>query len=888
MLGNAQIGAYAMKWSLSCNTKTPSPGLGAKDAGYKPVCASGRSKFWFCAGFVVACCVPCLAFADELVAPKVKHAPTATWPANHVQSKDVEVPLVITVKRDGTVGKIDLPASGDPMLDAAAIDNVKQWIFEPATHADKPISTRINVLVRFHAANVEPPEIQPESENEDPPVVPAKQGKLIAATHVEPRMTKPLQGTEVVVQGSSKPQPPTAAGDYRIRVGQLRDVPRRTAEQLLTLAPGFLLQNHGGEGHPSAIFLRGFSAAEGQDIEMSVAGIPLNEPSNAHGHGYADTHFIIPELVQELRVVEGPFDPSQSDFAVAGSVAYELGLPERGLVTQATYGSFNTKRFTLLWGPQNTSNGTFVGLQLADGDGFGRNRANSAARLMGQYEHRLNADTRLQAFASAYATRYDGAGVVRQDDFESRRLDCPKDEDSQFFCTYDPNQGGAAARLNASVRLEHRGAREQHVHQAFFTWRQMRLRENFTGYVTDIRASGDPQRGDGVEQIYDTQTVGLRGSYTRFIDLWKHRQSVEVGYFVRHDRGDTTQRRLRRVGGVPYRVDFDAGLGITNIAGYATGKLRPWSWLTLRAGIRADAFQFAVEDRNQPEKDRGGTRIPSDHIEAQGFSIGPRASAEVTFMKGFSWTTSYGAGSRSSDAQALSNGESAPFARAHEFESGVAFERTGAVEMSARAIAYYTRVDRDLVFDQTRGRNVLVGTSNRFGAVISGRITSRTGIDTQGSLTYAEAYLPEAGASFYELTSGKRMPYVPRWVARLDTSLRREVAIRGFRVGLNGALGMTYVAPRPLPLEQFGHDIFSIDAALRARVRIVEIGVEVTNLLDRRNRAAEFNYPSNFTLPDAPASQLAHPHFAAAPPRQILGTLRIHFDAPKQTEETAR
>jgi iron complex outermembrane receptor protein len=840
--------------------------------------ASARRAFWFCAGLVVALCAPCLASGDELVPPKPKHAPTAVWPANHVLSRDVEVPLVITVKRDGTVGKVDVPANGDPMLDAAAIDTVKQWIFEPATHAGVPIATRINVLVRFEAFKPERAKESASAENDDPPTIHTKPSAPVNA----PKLTRT---TEVLVQGSSKPQPSTAASDYRIQVGQLRDVPRRSAEQLLTLAPGFLLQNHGGEGHPSAIFLRGFSAAEGQDIEMTVGGIPLNEPSNAHGHGFADTHFIIPELVQELRVVEGPFDPSQSDFAVAGSVAYELGLPERGVITQASYGSFDTKRFLLLWGPGNTSSGTFVGVGFTDSDGFGRNRSSSAARLMGQYEHRITPHMRLRTFASAYATRYDGAGVVRQDDYESRSLDCPSDEESQFFCTNDPNQGGAAARINASVRLEHRNEREQHVHQAFMTWRQMRLRENFTGYVTDILASGEPQRGDGVEQVYDTQTFGLRGNYTRFIDLWKHRQSLEIGYFARHDRGETIQRRLRRIGGVPYREDFNADVGITNIAAYATGKLRPWSWLTLRAGLRVDAFNFAVEDRNRPEKDRNGVREPSDYIEALGMALGPRASVEVTPAKGLAWTTSYGVGSRSSDAQALSNGESAPFARADAFETGVAFDRPGPMDVSARAVAFYTRVDRDLVFDQTRGRNVLVGASNRFGMAISGRITSRSGIDTQGSLTYAEAYLPDANAPFYDLTSGKRMPYIPRWVARLDTSLRRDVQIRGNSWGFTGALGTTYVAPRPIPLEQFGHDIFTVDAAIRVRVRFVEVGIEITNALDRRNRAAEFNYASNFTMPDAPSSQLAHPHFAAAPPRQVLGSLRLHFDASKTPEK---
>ncbi|HVK67692.1 MAG TPA: TonB-dependent receptor, partial [Polyangium sp.] len=667
-------------------------------------------------------------------------------------------------------------------------------------------------------------------------------------------------------------------------------VPRRSAEQWLTLAPGFLLQNHGGEGHPSAIFLRGFSAAEGQDLEMSVGGIPLNEPSNAHGHGYTDTHFVIPELVEELRVVEGPFDPRQGDFAVAGSVEYTLGLADRGIIAQAGLGSFDTKRILLLWGPGGAPRGTFVGLSVTDSDGFGPNRAHTAVRSMAQYEHRFGATSRLAALVSAYTTRFDGAGVVRQYDFETRRLDCPEDHDSQFFCTYDPNQGGATARLDASLRLEHKGTREEHAHHVFVTTRKTRLRENFTGFVTDVRPSGEPQRGDGTEQTYDATTMGARGSFTRSADAWGHRQSLELGYFARHDRGDTMQRRLRRVGGVPYRVDFESGIAITNIAGYAAGKLRPTSWLTLRGGVRIDTFGFAVEDRNKPEKDRSGPRESSDTIEAFGLAFGPRASVELGLAKGLAWMTSYGAGSRSSDAQALSDGENAPFARVHAFETGVVFERSEgrALEVSARALAYFTRVDRDFVFDAARGRNILVGASNRFGASISGRLTSRAGIDTQGSLTYAEAYLPEAGAPWYAITSGKRLPYIPRWVARLDTSLRRDLRIRGVHLRATGALGTTYVAPRPLPLEQFGHEVFTVDIAVRLRYRFVEVGIEATNVLDRRNRAAEFNYSSNFTMPDAPASRLAHPHFAAGPPRQILGTIRFHLEAPKGEAEAGR
>ena len=59
------------------------------------------------------------------------------------------------------------------------------------------------------------------------------------------------------------------------------------------------------------MFLRGFDAHEGQDLEFSVDGVPINDAGNYHGNGYADTHFILPELIQSVRVLEGPYAPQQ-------------------------------------------------------------------------------------------------------------------------------------------------------------------------------------------------------------------------------------------------------------------------------------------------------------------------------------------------------------------------------------------------------------------------------------------------------------------------------------------------------------------------------------------------------------------------------------------------
>lgn len=686
---------------------------------------------------------------------------------------------------------------------------------------------------------------------------------------------------EVKVVGAKRVDP-TSASDMDIQIGQLGDVPRRNAEQLLTLAPGLFLSNPSGEGHASTIFLRGFDAGEGQDIEMRVEGVPINEPSNAHAHGYADTHFIIPELVDRLRVIEGPFDPRQGDFAVAGSIDYRLGLEHRGVMARGAYGSFNIRRFVALWGPAGTSRRTFAGVDFVEGDGFGTNRAHASTRAMAQYEHAMGQGFTASLLATSYAGRFDTAGVIRQDDYSARRLSlCGPSEDDQFFCLYDRNQGGGVARHGLSLRLEKRGRSETFEQQVFATVRQLRVRQNLTGFVGDVSPVGEPQRGDGLEQSYGALTVGGRGAYSRRINALGRQHEAEIGYYARYDDADSAARRLRFADGVPYRIDLDNRLRITNIAFYAAGRFTPLSILTLRGGLRLDTFAFSVVDQNRPAVDRSGNRLTSEAVEAFGIAVQPKIAADVSLHSQLHWITSFGVGSRSSDAQALSQGEFAPFARVRATESGLVSNvvESGSFILNARAVAYHTRVERDLVFDETAGRNTPIGASNRFGGLGAARITMPFGLDTQTSITYAEAYVPPPGASELDLTAGVRLPYVPRWVARIDASLRRSFRIGGETFRYNVASGFTYVAPRPLPFGQLGPAYGTFDAAIRLRYRMVELGLEGNNLFDRRNKLAVYNYASNFRGPSAFPSLLSQQHFASGPPQMFMATCTLYFDA---------
>ncbi len=676
-----------------------------------------------------------------------------------------------------------------------------------------------------------------------------------------------------------------AASDLTFKVGQLREVPRRSAEQFMTLAPGLALSNHGGEGHPSAVFLRGFDAREGQDLAMSVMGVPINDPSNPHGHGFADTHFIIPELIDTVRVIEGPFDPRQGDYAVAGSVDFTLKPEAEGVQLGLELGQFNTQR---AFGVVARAHGAGMSWAAADaraGDGFGPNRAHASARVMAGHEARLGESSHMRAWFGSYIGRFDSAGVVRARDVETHSMPCALTAEDQRLCTYDPNQGGQMGRHGGGVTFSGRGADDARWQQSLFgTVRRMQSRENYTGFLSDVRSDG-PQRGDGLESIYESVMIGASGAYTMAPVLWERAHEVELGYQARFDSAEVFQRRLRATGGAPYAATLDQAVSVASLGAYVATRWQLLERVALSAGARADTFSFQVRDRARPSVDRQGARLGEDATSAQGVALSPRVSVRWDLARGLGWVSAWGRGARSSEAAALSQGEFAPFARTQAVETGlVAQHRAGRWQLDGRLLAFETYVDRDLLFDEVAGRNVFQGASHRFGAAALARARYGSALDVLASASYTEAYRPGADDPWWQLNAGPRLPYIPRWVGRIDATGRRDVSVAQERVTLSAALGLSWMSARPLPLNQLGQSQQRLDGALRARWRDVELGVEVLNALDQPYREAEFYYASSFERPDRAPSEFPAVHFIAGTPRAVLVTLGMRLGGPADDE----
>src|SRR5690606_20014866 len=142
-------------------------------------------------------------------------------------------------------------------------------------------------------------------------------------------------------------------------------------------------------------------------------------------------------------------------------------------------------------------------------------------------------------------------------------LPCGPGTDEQFFCTPNENQGGASSRHGVYAVIEQRTAQRDLRQVAWVATRRLRLREDFTGFLLD-----EEGRGDNTEQIYDATTLGLHGSLALHRRLLGHRQTLAVGYDVRHDDGAATVRRLARVGGHPWARLLDEELRITQLGAF--------------------------------------------------------------------------------------------------------------------------------------------------------------------------------------------------------------------------------------------------------------------------------------------------------------------------------
>ncbi len=687
------------------------------------------------------------------------------------------------------------------------------------------------------------PDTQPLAQDTEPP----------SADSQPPAQTPTEKSTEApstVVRGT---RPTQSAAEVTLGRDILDAAPRTSAVDLLRAVPGLVASQHSGEGKAHQLFLRGFDALHGQDVELDVGGLPVNEVSHIHALGYADTNFVIPEVVRALEVTEGSYRASQGDFAVAGTVRMDLGVEEPGVHLSGTLGQYGQRRLVVTVRPGDDE-GTFAAVELGEGNGYGAQRGYGRASLLAQATTKVGDGLTVRALGGSYVTRFDSPGVVREDDLLAGR--------STFFSPSTTRQGGTVTRHQLLLGFElPRTGKGRTKLEVFGILSDLRLRNNFTGYRVD-------DRGDGLEQTNDGSTLGARAEHRRNVTAFGRPVALELGLGARRDGVEQTQRRYRESDGTFFTDEVDARITQTDVWGWAEARMAMGRW-ALRLGGRADALGVEVFDAlafSDPRfyDGRGYARS------AFGMHLGAKAGVEYALGDtADTWRlfASYGDGFRSPQARSLAEGERAPFVSVKGAELGA---RRDGEHWAAQVSLFGSQVANDFFFDHAVGSTVYTGETLRSGVSAAVQARPVHGLVAALSATVAHAYVTETDTL---------LPYFAPLVARADVGWEQPVTwawLGGTNATFSVGTGLTFLGPRPLPFDERSRTVFLADAYTAVRRGELGLRLEVKNLLDARWRDGEFVYSSRFD-PESVPSLVPARHFTAGSPRMASLTLEVHL-----------
>ena len=371
----------------------------------------------------------------------------------------------------------------------------------------------------------------------------------------------------------------------------LKTRPVNNGQELLRTMPGLFIAQHAGGGKAEQIFLRGFDIDHGTDLSVTVDGMPVNMVSHAHGQGYADLHFIIPELIRAVDFRKGPYAASDGNFTTAGAVSFVTTnqLSESFLTSEV--GQFDTYRLAsginLLPRQGGNAASAYVAGEGLFTDGY-FDSPQGFYRLNGllKYHNPFDGRQKLTMTLSSFTSSWDASGQIPQRAVDAGLI--------SRFGAIDDTEGGKTSRIN--FNLQHQriiDARTQLVSQLYYSKYDFELYSNFTFFARDA------ENGDQIRQVEDRHLVGYRGRILRQGSLLGLPLNLQFGTSIRFDRVNDNE--------LSYTLNRETTLGnvalgdVTelNAALFAEANWQLSPKLRAQGALRYDRFRFQYLDQLQ-------------------------------------------------------------------------------------------------------------------------------------------------------------------------------------------------------------------------------------------------------------------------------------------------
>ncbi|HEY8937683.1 MAG TPA: TonB-dependent receptor, partial [Cyclobacteriaceae bacterium] len=388
-----------------------------------------------------------------------------------------------------------------------------------------------------------------------------------------------VQLSDVVVSSSTdRPINTLSEIDIKFR-------PVNTSQDVLRMVPGLFIAQHAGGGKAEQIFLRGFDCDHGTDINVEVDGLPVNMVSHAHGQGYADLHFLMPEAISYVDFDKGPYFANKGDLNTAGYVAFETRNKLDRNFAKLEGGSFNTGRVAAgLNFLETKKSNAYIISEYFKSDGFFDNNQNfKRFNLQAKFNTQLSERSVLTAAVTAFASKWNASGQI-PDRAVSEGL-------ISRYGSIDPTEGGNTSRFNAYAKIIHHadngGTFENQVYAVRYDFN---LFSNFTFYLND------PVNGDQINQKDGRWVYGYKSRYQQTSNLLGKLLKTEMGAGTRYDVVNAIALNHTVKRNFLHHVMY-GDIRELNANGYISETLLLSDKLSVHAAVRLDYFHFSYHDR---------------------------------------------------------------------------------------------------------------------------------------------------------------------------------------------------------------------------------------------------------------------------------------------------
>ncbi|MDQ3017322.1 MAG: TonB-dependent receptor [Bacteroidota bacterium] len=621
--------------------------------------------------------------------------------------------------------------------------------------------------------------------------------------------------------------------------------PVQSSQDILRVVPGLFTAQHAGGGKAEQIFLRGFDIDHGTDIEVSVDGMPVNMVSHAHGQGYADLHFLIPELIDYVDFNKGPYYAQHGDFNTAGYASFNTKNVLDHSLLKFQVGNFDTYRavglIDLLGKKPEQHHHAYLASDLTFNNGpFQSPQYFNRLNLMGKYNGLIGENKILTISLSTFSSSWDASGQIPDRAVRSGLID--------RFGSIDDTEGGITSRSNANIQLlqilNNGGVLRN---QLYYVKNKFKLYSNFTFFLND------PVNGDEIRQSEDRNIYGYNVQYNKEGNLGEMGLTSQVGFKIRYDKTDETE--LAHTKGRNEFISYKAlgNINQLNAALYVDEVLEVSDKFTINAALRFDQFGFDYTNLLTPFY---------DHKVVFKNTISPKLNFFFTPGPAVQVYLKSGIGFHSNDTRVVVAQQGIEILpKAYGVDIGTFLKPVPALLLNIAG--WMLDLEQEFVYVGDEAVVELSGKTRRYGVDFSGRYqaTKWLFLDLDMNYTVPRSLEDEAGENY--------IPLAPTFTSIGGITTK-------FGKGFNASLRYRYIGDRPAnennTVTAKGYTL--LDGGITYTQSKFELGLTFENILNVEWNEAQFDTESRLQYEAESVSEL---HYTPGTPFFLKGSFSFFF-----------